>query len=73
MKIVKLKKENLFPFLEVVSKDADLWAPVKKNSDRHVFKMIDDLTHINLDYTRTILPRGISFCLQRSGCLERHH
>jgi hypothetical protein len=33
MKIVKLKKENLFPFLEIVSKDADLWAPVTRDQD----------------------------------------
>jgi sulfhydrogenase subunit beta (sulfur reductase) len=56
MKIVKLRKENLFPFLEIISGDADLWAPVKKYSDRHVFKLIEDLAQINLDYTRTILP-----------------
>jgi sulfhydrogenase subunit beta (sulfur reductase) len=56
MKIVKLKKENLSSFLENISEDADLWAPVKKYSDRHVFKLIKDLTQINLDYTRTILP-----------------
>lgn len=56
MKIVKLKKENLFPFLKVISNEADLWAPVKKQSDKHVFKLIEDLTQINLDYTRTLLP-----------------
>jgi sulfhydrogenase subunit beta (sulfur reductase) len=56
MKIVKLKKENLFPFLEGISKDADLWAPVKKYSDRHVFQIVEDLSLIDLDYTRTLLP-----------------
>ncbi|MGD8538761.1 MAG: 4Fe-4S dicluster domain-containing protein [Candidatus Aminicenantes bacterium] len=56
MKIVKLKKENLFPFLESISNDADLWAPVKKYSDKHVFQIVEDLSLIDLDYTRTLLP-----------------
>ncbi len=56
MKIVKLKKENLFPFLEEISKEAGLWAPVKVGSDRHRFQMIDDLNQIDIEYTRTILP-----------------
>lgn len=56
MKIVKLKNENLFPFLEGISKDADLWAPVKKYSDKHVFQIVEDLSLIDLDYTRTLLP-----------------
>jgi sulfhydrogenase subunit beta (sulfur reductase) len=56
MKIVKLKKENLFPFLETISKEADLWAPVKKGADSHIFKVIKDFSEIDLDYTRTILP-----------------
>jgi len=56
MRIVKLKKENLFPFLEVISEEADLWAPVKKYKDRHVFKIIEDTSQIDLDYTMTILP-----------------
>jgi sulfhydrogenase subunit beta (sulfur reductase) len=56
MKIVKLKKENLFPFLESISKDSDLWAPVKKYGDRHVFQIVEDPSLIDLDYTRTLLP-----------------
>ncbi|MBD3414534.1 MAG: hypothetical protein GF421_08905 [Candidatus Aminicenantes bacterium] len=56
MKIVKLKKENLFPFLEEISKEADLWAPTKVESDRHKFQAIDDLDQIDIEYTRTILP-----------------
>ena len=56
MKIVKLKKSNLFLFLEIISKEADLWAPVKKSPDKHIFEVIEDFSKINLDYTRTILP-----------------
>ncbi|MBN1270946.1 MAG: 4Fe-4S dicluster domain-containing protein [Candidatus Aminicenantes bacterium] len=56
MRIVKLKKENLFPFLEVISKEADLWAPVKKYEDKHVFKAVEDFSEIDLDYQRTIIP-----------------
>jgi sulfhydrogenase subunit beta (sulfur reductase) len=55
MKIVKFKKENLFPFLEAISDDSELWAPVRKG-ERHVFKAIDDFSLIDLNYTRTILP-----------------
>lgn len=56
MKIVKLKKANLFPFLESISKDAELWAPVKKDSNKHSFQKVSEFSQIDLDYTRTILP-----------------
>lgn len=56
MRIVKLKKDNLFPFLEVVSKEAELWAPVKKYEDRHVFKAVENFSEIDLEYHRTIIP-----------------
>lgn len=56
MKIVKLKKTNLSPFLKIISKGADLWAPVKKGVDSHSFAVIEDFSTIDLDYTRTILP-----------------
>ena len=56
MRIVRLKKEYLFPFLDIISEEADLWAPVKKDTDVHVFKLIDDFSKIDIDCTRTILP-----------------
>ena len=60
MRIVKLKKENLFPFLEAISEDAELWAPVKKTESKHSFQVIQNFSQIDLDYTRTILsPRKI--------------
>ncbi|MFW6140291.1 MAG: 4Fe-4S dicluster domain-containing protein [Acidobacteriota bacterium] len=56
MKIVKLKEENLNSFLEEISKEADLWAPVKEEPDRHKFQVIEDLDQMDITYTRTILP-----------------
>lgn len=56
MRIVKFKKDELFPFLKRISEEADLWAPARKYSDRHNFKKIEDLSEIDLDYTRTLLP-----------------
>ncbi len=56
MKIVKLKEDNLPSFLEEISKEADLWAPVKVAPDRHKFEAIQDLNKIDTDCTRTILP-----------------
>lgn len=56
MRIVKLPKKKLFSFLEVITVKTDLWAPVKKNEDKHVFKQVEDFSQIDLDYTRTILP-----------------
>jgi sulfhydrogenase subunit beta (sulfur reductase) len=55
MRIIKLKKDNLFPFLEIISEEADLWAPIKKG-DNHAFAIIDDLSKIELETTRTIIP-----------------
>jgi len=55
MRIIKLKKENLFPFLEIISKKAELWAPVKKG-DKYVFRAVSDFSQIEMNTTRTILP-----------------
>ena len=56
MRIVKLNKKSLFPFLNAISEDCDLWAPVIKGRDKHVFKLIEDFSQIDLNFTRTILP-----------------
>ena len=56
MKIVKLNKKNLFAFLEIISQEADLWAPVKKDNDQHTYQLVKDFNQIDLNYTRTILP-----------------
>ena len=55
MRIVKLKKEHLIPFLESITQTKELWAPVRKQ-DRCVFEVIDDLGKIDLTIIRTILP-----------------
>ncbi len=55
MRIIKLKKDNLFRFLEIISEQAELWAPVKKG-EKHVFKVVNDFSQIELNTTRTILP-----------------
>jgi sulfhydrogenase subunit beta (sulfur reductase) len=55
MLIVKLKKESLFPFLKVISEDAELWATVKKG-DKQIFNFVDDFSQIEMNTTRTILP-----------------
>jgi sulfhydrogenase subunit beta (sulfur reductase) len=55
MRIIKLKKDNLFPFLEIISEKAALWAPVKKG-DNHIFKETTDFSQIEMNTTRTILP-----------------
>lgn len=56
MKIVKLKKQNLHPFLRAVSQEAELWAPVRQANNKHSFQLISDFSSIDLNYTRTILP-----------------
>ena len=55
MKIIKLEKANLFPFLEVISKDAELWGPVEQG-DKHVFQVIRKFSQIAMNTTRTLLP-----------------
>jgi sulfhydrogenase subunit beta (sulfur reductase) len=55
MRIIKLKKDNLFPFLEIISEEADLWAQVSKG-DKQVFEVVNDFSCIEMNTTRTILP-----------------
>jgi len=55
MRIIKLNKDNLFPFLAIISEQAKLWAPVKKG-EKHVFKIVNDFSQIEMNTTRTILP-----------------
>ena len=55
MRIIKLKKNNFFSFLESISETAELWAPVKKG-DKYIFSIVDDFFKIELKITRTILP-----------------
>jgi sulfhydrogenase subunit beta (sulfur reductase) len=55
MRIVKLKKENLNQFLETISSTMELWGPVKKG-DKHAFEAVKDLSRLDLNATRTIIP-----------------
>ncbi|UCE06900.1 MAG: 4Fe-4S dicluster domain-containing protein [bacterium] len=55
MRIIKLKKDKLFLFFEIISDRAEFWAPVKKG-DKHIFKAVNDFSEIELNTTRTILP-----------------
>ncbi len=57
MRILKLKKLNLFSFLQSLSNGIELWAPVKKDSQT-VFQFIlpEEINKINLNFTRTLLP-----------------
>jgi len=55
MRIVKLKKKDLFPFLETISKEAELWAPVK-STDKYLFQVISDFSQIDIKAIRTIIP-----------------
>ncbi len=55
MRILKLNKSDLVPFLEAISGETELWAPQKK-SDKHVFDRVTDFSAIDLRTTRTIIP-----------------
>ena len=55
MRILKLKKTDLSPFLETISGKTELWAPQKKG-EKHVFDRVKDFSKIDLRTTRTIIP-----------------
>lgn len=55
MKIIKLQKMNLFTFLEAISREAELWAPVAKG-DKFIFDRVEDFSRIALEATRTLIP-----------------
>ncbi|OGF62165.1 MAG: hypothetical protein A2Y62_20250 [Candidatus Fischerbacteria bacterium RBG_13_37_8] len=55
MKVIKLEKKKLIPFLQFISQERELWAPVKKN-DRIIYDLIEDFTCIDMNTTRTLLP-----------------
>ncbi len=57
MRILKLKKQNLFPFLETISNGAELWAPLKKDNKTFFSPLAkDQIPLIDLKATRTLLP-----------------
>ncbi|TET39712.1 MAG: hydrogenase, partial [Dehalococcoidia bacterium] len=56
MKIVKLPKENLVEFIGRLSLFGEIHAPTKRGERSFVFAPVRDLSEIELNYTRTILP-----------------
>ncbi|MBN1409776.1 MAG: 4Fe-4S dicluster domain-containing protein [Spirochaetales bacterium] len=51
----RISGKKLKDLMEVLSREADLYAPVKKN-DVALFKRIDSVSDINLDYRNTDVP-----------------
>jgi len=56
MRIVKLPKENLAEFIGCLRSFGEIHAPVKRGKRSFVFAPVKDLSEIELNYTRTILP-----------------
>ncbi len=55
MRILKLQSKALFPFLEIISKEAELWAPTAKG-DKFAFGHVRDFSRIAMKALRTIIP-----------------
>ncbi len=55
MRIIKLKKNHFHPFLETISRKAQLWAPVKKGTT-YAFDRVEDFNRIEMKATRTYIP-----------------
>ncbi|MCX7975108.1 MAG: 4Fe-4S dicluster domain-containing protein [Candidatus Aminicenantes bacterium] len=57
MRILKLKRQNLFPFLQAISNGAELWGPIKKDNQT-IFNFVptEEIAKLNLNFTRTLLP-----------------
>jgi len=56
MKIVTLPKENFTEFIEHLRAFGEIHAPTKRGEKSVVFAPVSDLSEIELNYTRTILP-----------------
>ncbi len=56
MKIVKLPKKNLAEFIGHLNAFGQIHAPVKRGEKSFVFAPVTELTEIELNYNRTILP-----------------
>ena len=59
MKILKLPKKNIFPFIEHLKSFGEVHAPQKKGKKSHAFQQVSDVTQVIIDdedYKRTILP-----------------
>jgi len=56
MKILNLPVENLNDFIETLRGFGQLHAPQRKGSNSFVFAELKDISKMELNYTRTILP-----------------
>ncbi|MDH3973828.1 MAG: 4Fe-4S dicluster domain-containing protein [Deltaproteobacteria bacterium] len=59
MKILKIEKENILPFLEHLASFGELHAPQKKGKKSSAYQVVTDPSKVivsNEEYTRTILP-----------------
>jgi sulfhydrogenase subunit beta (sulfur reductase) len=54
MRVFKLKRENLIPFLEELEAFGELWGPVRKG-ESHVYARSDP-SHFDLEAVRTLIP-----------------
>jgi sulfhydrogenase subunit beta (sulfur reductase) len=55
MRILRLQKKDLFAFLKVISREAELWAPTAKG-DKFAYGRVQDFSRIAMDAVRTIIP-----------------
>jgi sulfhydrogenase subunit beta (sulfur reductase) len=73
MKVVKIAKEKLPQFVDLIKKKGEIWGPVKneeknidmfgpaKKMDSYNYKKVDDFSQLALDATRTIIPPKVFF------------
>ncbi len=55
MKVIKIEKERLIPFLQIISVDCELYAPVKRDNEV-IYDLIEDFSKIEMKTTRTVIP-----------------
>ncbi len=55
MKVLKLPKDKLYDYLEILKQWGELWGPVRKG-EKYVYAKLDDVRKIALEALRTIIP-----------------
>ncbi len=56
MKIVKLSKKDLAKFIDCLNLFGQIYAPTKRDGQSFIFAPVRDLSEMELNYTRTLLP-----------------
>ncbi len=56
MKTVTIKKSDMQSFWDHMQGFGTVYAPVKRGEDSYAFEVTDDVSRVEFDYTRTILP-----------------